>query len=179
MRYRCVWFVLVSTMLVVGCSSMSQVDTEYDPEHDFANYRSYAWHDKVDVQSPVVSERIRQAIESRFSAKGYSRVATGSTADFLVSFTAVAEEAIRPDTISAGMGYRRRGWGLNSSLYDGFREYTRGTLIIDVIDPDSKVLLWRGVSSAVLYPGSADEEQNQLVDETVSGILDRFPPGSN
>jgi hypothetical protein len=179
MRYRYIWFALISSILIFGCTSMVQVDTDYDPEHDFANYRSYAWHDKVVAPGQVVEKRIRHAIEAAFIAQGYSRVASGNAADFLVSFTAVAEQAIRPDTISTGMGYRQRGWGSGTSTYSGFREYTRGTLIIDIIEPDSKSLLWRGVSSAALYPSSSEEEKNQLVNETVTAILDKFPPGSN
>jgi hypothetical protein len=178
MRYRYVWLVLIACLSASGCATKIQVDTNYDPQHEFSNYRNYAWYDRVDAPSQVVENRIRNAIEAALTAQGYSRVESGDQADFLLSFSAVAEQAIRPDSISSGMGYRRSGWGHSTFTAGGFREYTKGTLIIDIIEPATKNLVWRAVSSAVLYPGSSEEDKNRLVSETVAAMLDKFPPGS-
>ena len=50
--------------------------------------------------------------------------------------------------------------------------------MIDVIDPASKKLLWRGMTKRVIPSLKTPEERRLYVLETVSAILAKFPPGS-
>lgn len=59
-----------------------------------------------------IEDRVRNAIDTTLLAKGYRKAESADTADFLVSFTAVAQTAIRADSVSTGMGYRRRATSL-------------------------------------------------------------------
>jgi hypothetical protein len=77
------------------------------------------------------------------------------------------------------MGYRHSRWAVGDSPSHRFREYTRGTLIIDIIDPSGKELLWRGVSARSLEEGRSPEEKASDVREIVIAILQKFPPKSN
>jgi hypothetical protein len=50
----------------------------------------------------------------------------------------------------------------------------RGTVIVDVVDPRTKELLWRGVGKA---PVSDDESKFERdLATTVTAILAKFPP---
>jgi hypothetical protein len=51
--------------------------------------------------------------------------------------------------------------------------YTEGTLIVDVVDPRSNELLWRGQSKSEV----SDDQQEYLrqVSKSVKAILERFP----
>ncbi|MGJ8687203.1 MAG: DUF4136 domain-containing protein, partial [Spongiibacteraceae bacterium] len=54
--------------------------------------------------------------------------------------------------------------------------YTENRMFIDVIDPTSKSLLWRGVAKRALPRLESPEQRRLYVLETVSAILAEFPP---
>ncbi len=178
MRYRYAWFTLIACLFISACASTIKVGTDYDPEHDFSSYRNYAWYDQVRAPNQIIEDRFRHAVEAALTANGYNKVAPGNSPQFLVSFTAVAEQAISTSSISTGMGYRRRGLGVGVSTTNRIREYTRGTLVIDIIEPGSKYLLWRGATSAALDASLTPEEKTRVVNETVAAVLEKFPPGA-
>jgi hypothetical protein len=169
-------FALFTCLFVAGCAASIPVETDYDPGQDFSSLRNYAWHDQARAPSPLVADRIRGAIETRLAARGYARVEPDAEPDFRVSFTAVAEQALRVDEMSSRLGYSNRRWGVGVSSRTRLREYTRGTLIVDVIDATGKDLLWRGVSARALGEGRSPEERAGEVMEIVTAILRQFPP---
>ncbi len=55
-------------------------------------------------------------------------------------------------------------------------EYKEGTLVIDVLDPKTDKLLWRGVSNGKLPKIISAEGREAGVKKVVEKILARFPP---
>jgi hypothetical protein len=55
-------------------------------------------------------------------------------------------------------------------------QYTQGTVIVDVIDPKTKDLLWRGQGVAAVADNEAQYEQD--LKKTVEAIVDKFPAAS-
>jgi hypothetical protein len=52
-------------------------------------------------------------------------------------------------------------------------QYTEGTVIVDVFDPKTKNLLWRGQGVATVSDNEAQYEQD--LKRTVEAIVDKFP----
>lgn len=163
-------------LMLAGCAMSIKVETDYDRGQNFSSFRNYTWHDQVHAPSTLVADRIRGAIDNLLAARGYSRVEPDAGPDFRVSFTAVTEQALRVDDAATRLGYRHRYWGVGISPSSRFKEYTRGTLIIDVIDPTGNDLLWRGTSARALGEERSPQEKEQDVMETVTAILQKFPP---
>ena len=55
-------------------------------------------------------------------------------------------------------------------------EYTQGSVIVDVIDPKTMELIWRGQGVATVSDDPAT--YNKELDKSVSKILNSFPPAS-
>jgi hypothetical protein len=56
-------------------------------------------------------------------------------------------------------------------------QYTQGTLIVDVIDPKTKDLLWRGQGIA---PVSENEQVYERdLQKAVEAVVDKFPAASS
>lgn len=170
-------FFLVASLLAAGCAAGIPVEMDYDPGQDFSSFRQYAWHDQVNAPDQLVEARIRNAIDDGLTARGYVKAESGDAPDFRVSFTAVAEQALNFDSVSPSMGYRR--WGAGIGTTTRVREYTRGSLVVDVIDPAGENLLWRGASARKLPQERGPEEKDRDVMEVVSAILQQFPPQTN
>ncbi len=174
---RLVCSIIISfSLLAAGCAAGIPVEMDYAPGQDFSNFRQYAWHDQVGAPDQLVEARIRSAIDDGLAARGYVKVEPTGGADFRVSFTAVAEQALDFDSVSSSMSYRRRGWGVGVGTTTRVREYTRGSLVVDVIDSSGENLLWRGASARKLMQERSPEEKDQDVREIVTAILQEFPP---
>ena len=52
-------------------------------------------------------------------------------------------------------------------------QYTEGTVLVDVFDPKTKDLLWRGQGVAAVSDNQAQYEQE--LKKTVAAIVDKFP----
>jgi hypothetical protein len=55
-------------------------------------------------------------------------------------------------------------------------QYTQGTVILDVFDPKTKDLLWRGQGVAAVTDNERGYERD--LKKTVEAIVDKFPAAS-
>jgi len=97
----------------------------------------------------------------------------------LVSFLVTTENKTEIHEYNTGFAYHncwRCGPYLGASSID-VDQYTEGTLFVDFIDPKSKQLQWRGVVSKRLSRSRTMEERKQMIDEIVTSVIARFPPG--
>lgn len=187
----------VVVALLTACAGVP-VSTDYSQDFNFSNVSSYAWllpvkNKNAEVDNDLVRQRIVDAVDAQFTAKGLSQVADASKASVLVSYQLGQEDKITIDNFGSWythFGYYpcyhcgyRPGYGYfgRSHFYDDdiwVRNYKESTLMIDVIDPKTKKLLWRGMTKRVIPTLKTPEERRLYVLETVSAILAKFPPGS-
>lgn len=172
-----------SLFLFVACSGV-RVSTDYDPSVDFTGFGSYAWlddssgveGDREDVTS-LLDRRIRQAIEDELEAKGLARVERDE-AEVLVSYHLSVDKKLDVDTINTGVGYYRGWYGASAHTETIVREYEEGTLLVDLVEPGSRQLVWRGSGQSRLRESSSPEQREQRVRQVVGAILKDYPPAS-
>jgi hypothetical protein len=121
----------------------------------------------------IANRVLRQAIVLGLASQGY--VVDETDPDFTVAVYASAREKLQVTYWDYGYPWRPRwwsGWG-RGRIGPTVTEYTEGTVIIDVIDPASRDLLWRGRGVALV----SDDEREYLkhLRNTVAAILEKFP----
>jgi len=55
-------------------------------------------------------------------------------------------------------------------------DFTMGTLIIDILDMKSELLVWRGMAEAEVKEQIGEREREERVNNAVSKILENYPP---
>jgi len=165
---RQTWLIL--GLLIGGCSG-PEITHDYDPKHDFTNMKTWAFapvppqadgaKDPLAV-STLALERIQRSIDRELRLKGFPPV-DAQTADFWVQYYAIQEQRVRIDP-----GY---DWG-----HDDVSTYAAGTIIIDVVNPKDKRMVWRGTASDALDPSRTPAEREEAIQEAVHEILKDFPP---
>jgi hypothetical protein len=173
--------VIATLILAVGACSPVQVRTLVAPGADFKGRTTFhlmspkargdvrmSPNDPMLVNS-ITYRRIRQAIRSAMEKKGYRYAQEGASME--VAYYAAARDKL--DVRTYDYGYRWRRWP--SERADVY-EYTQGTVIVDVVDPATHELLWRGQGRA---PVSDDPDKfaDQL-EEAANKILEKFPNAS-
>lgn len=182
------------SICLAGCATSPTVHTDFDPSQSFDGYKTFAWiSDEPMILSsdlgpnPLVARRLKVAIRTTLEEKGFRFVSSASSADFVVAFTVGARDKmdVRSREVVDYYGTHWR-WG-----YDYFdirrpinfprtqvttRQYTEGSLAIDIFDVERKSPVWHGSASKRL---SSDEQKGRSAESTreaVRIILSEFPP---
>ena len=177
---------------LAGCSTM-EISTDFDPTANFAGLKTYAWLDeprkatgdpRID-DNPFLEGRIHTAVDRELAAKGFV-VESSETPDFLVAYHVSLDQQRSVQHLNDYYGYGP-GWGYT---YAGARQpgyyaspsstyvytYDEGTLILDIVKPEERQLMWRGSArDEVRFSSNPGKESGQL-NEAVSRMLEQFPP---
>jgi hypothetical protein len=174
---------LIAAISLVGCATMA-VDSDFDPAANFTGLKAYAWlpepggqGDDNKARNPLMDAYIRTAIEKGLAAKGY---VLGDAPDFQVGYHASVQGRQSVQVMNSYYGYGPGWYGpammAPSVPVAQVYEYSEGTLIIDIVDPEARKLVWRGSAQADLDRNPSTEQKQHKVDEAVTKILERFPP---
>lgn len=177
-------------VLSLACQSV-RVRTDYDDAIDFAPLQTYAWLDPPlreasrdeggqsgdpFTQNTLIDKRVRDEVEAWLASHGYRAAGEDEEPDFLVRYELVSREVTRdsPVFVTGGFGHYGYGHGVGSGIgYAGSTTYQEGTLILDVIDPASQQIAWRGWGTSQARDPQMSPER---LHKTVAAILARFPP---
>ena len=166
-------------LLAIGAVGLAvDTKTDYDRSTNFANYHSFGWKAPKTPGNEVVSNslvlsRIRDAVAENLSSKGFVQNATNP--DIYIVAHVSAKDMKNVDYLPPLPGWRNWGWmGRDKVVY----EYTKGTVILDVVDAKSNRLIWRAISTDT---GSdlLDVQKEKTVEKMVSKSLEHFPPKTN
>ena len=163
----------VGLALVLTAVSFAQdVKTDYDHSANFSQYKTFSWQ-KVQTKDPLLVDRIKDAVNSALSAKGWTLVPSGGDVEVFAIETTQNQQTL--DTFYNGFGGGRR-WG-----FGGFGDatttvdtYKVGTLVVDLFDGKTEKLIWRSSSSDTLS-NKADKNTKNL-DKGVNKMFQHFPP---
>jgi len=175
--------IIVILFLIPACSSI-KVSQDYDALFNFSNLKTYAWKDNSNKEygiqdNDLVDNRIRTAIVSRLYDKSYNLVES-TTPDFYISYHLTIKQNISSSNVRTGFsfGISSSGshGGIGISTGSSSRAYNEGTLLIDVTDPDTNKLIWRGISTQPVSDHSNPGQSVSNINETINKMLVLFPP---
>lgn len=167
-------------LFLSSCNSV-RVLSDYDQKANFSEYKSYAFYktgiDKAQI-SDLDKKRILRAIEAEMSSRGFVK---SESPDILVNIFTKEQE--RVDVYNNNFGWGGwGGWGWGAGLGWGWggggmvSTSTEGSLYIDIIDTESKQLVWQGKGEGTLANTKSIQKKEQRIKEFVSQIMEQYPP---
>ncbi len=188
---------LALSALLAACAG-APVATDYDTDFPFASVRNYAWLDSGSAEdaqpaarsNDLMRDRLRKAIDERMAAQGFRKVSSSDKADILLTFHMGITEKVEVFDFHDHFGYypcfdrfcRRGGHayypgGINHDHWES--EYHEGRLVIDMISPATRKLVWRGISERRIPFMETPEQRRLFIVDTVGTVISRFPPGNH
>jgi len=146
-----------------------KITVEFDRNADFSKFKTFAIRDgQLNSRSPalnseLVKKRIESDIERALSAKGLE--GTTGKADLNVAYRFGSARKIELESYPAGW------YGLGTRIVRV--PFAEGTLVIDLRDPTTRSLVWRGIASE--EKSDATKIEGKL-DDMVKKSLDKYPP---
>lgn len=179
---------LLSLLLLLGACQTIRLERDYDPNRDFAAYRSWNWAepavqyrpDDPRLRSDLTEQRLRAAIGEQLEQRGLRPAADGAAADLRVQAWLIVDQRQDRVTTQYGgfwadpwYGY----WGGPAYSETRTLDYQLGTLQIDLFDGHDGKLVWRGSSRQILRDNLHNPaERASALRETVVKVLGQFPP---
>lgn len=176
---------LVATVFLGGCASGPDIRTDYDPNVDFAQYKTYNFFDPLGIDNPgystIYSAIFKSAISREMEARGYTM---SDDPDLLMNVSARLKDKTKVRTYSdpapyGYYGYRRGyygtwgGYGYNTTTH--VDQYTEGTVNVDMVDARAKQMVWEGVAVGRLKEDRSNEEVTQGINSGVATMFEGYP----
>ena len=177
--------VLLLSLTIAACSSTPTANMDFDPGYDFSNVQKIAIQpvNRNVVSQAVLSDiqigRVNESITAQLEQRGLQVVNNNAEADLLLAWHLVTQERTDVRTFDSVTRYNCwncRGMGMGTSNNVVVRQYTRGTFIIDMIDPDRLQAVWRSVVESRMPDLSNATRAAEARDAAVATALADFPP---
>jgi Domain of unknown function (DUF4136) len=179
---------LLAAILVAAATACNPVTvrTTTAPDAHLANLRTFtiatprakkanAVSDSNDpmLANSISNQALRQDLAADFQSKGYTL--TTASPSFAVAYYASAQQKLDVTDWDYGYSYwgYHRFWHGYGYPYETIQQYTEGTVVVDVIDPATKELLWRGQGKAAVSKDPA--AYTAELAKTVRAIVAKFP----
>lgn len=122
---------------------------------------------RVDVRA--LDTRMRKAIRSTMRGKGYEY--KDLTSDLVIGF----HIALHGSSGTKGRREEIDGPDWRGELND-VNTFEEGSIVLDILEWRSNVLLWRGVYEAKVLVEVSETEKNRRINDAVRRLLAHFPP---
>ena len=172
----------VASLLLPTSLRAQKVRTDYDHAANFEKYKTYKWVtvNNTEQVNQLVDQRIRSAIDAQLAKEGFTK--SEDNPDLLVDYQASITKQTQLTTINNGgggpgwgMGPRwGYGWGNSGISTTTSSSIPIGTLAIDLMDPQQKQLVFRGVATDTL--SDKPEKNTGKIDKAVTKIFAKYPP---
>lgn len=180
---------LLSLLVLAVVSCGPQVNTTKTSNVDLSKYKTFAYlpnanaevkgemYDDENVNTVVV-----ETVKSQLMKEGYTLNRNNPDLLVLISTKIDQEKATETEPVYSRYPYSNRvnrvGPYYNNYYYNGYNSYNgvvgydtdtysykEGTLVINLIDKETKKTVWKGVASDNIYKQSTDTEITQMIDD--------------
>jgi hypothetical protein len=154
-------------------SAQSSVTYDFDRSANFAGFKTYAWVAGTEVGDRLIHERIVGAVDAQLAQRGLSKAPSADTADVLVAYHASFDKNLRINGFSSGWGgYRFGGMRTGTATTE---EILVGTLVIDLVQANTKTIVWRGTATGEVNTKANPEKRDKNINRAAEKIFKNYP----
>lgn len=170
-------------VLCAGSLLAEKIRRDWNRDLDFQQFDTYAWME--DIKLPASPQRdpkeidhlIRSSIETELQRHGLRPADSPEQADLKLKYFAYARAEMETQEVDnkAGTGPNRIPYGhwrpFGSTRIDA-QLRRQGTLIVDIVDPSSNQMVWRGTVEGSFKEG---QELDKKLPKSVKKLFKGFP----
>jgi Domain of unknown function (DUF4136) len=171
--------VLTVGLLLTGCATV-RVSSHTDHGLIWSKYKTFDWgpadalpagDPRLD-KDPFFQDHVEGAIEKAMAAHGFSRSATAERPDVVIHYHANVAERFDSDHLDRDYGYCA-----TDDCRPRVSRYEAGTLVVDMVDATTNVLIWRGWAQGSLEGVLGNRDRlRRRIDQSVTQMFETLPP---
>jgi hypothetical protein len=173
---------LLGLFAIAGCTSGPTIRSNWDTTVDFHQFHTFSFFNPLATDregyQTLISQQLVRSTERELLARGLTRNDTNP--DLLINFSANLDQRLRvtqtPSMSAGSVNRHRRGFYNTWPNYQqiDIRQYTQGTLGIDVVDAGRRQLIWEGVALGRVTQSTTDN-LGPVLNDAVVEMLREFP----
>jgi hypothetical protein len=160
----------------LACSATSTLQTNvgHDQKADFSRYRTWSWKDDGSIRDAVWKRRVEAVLEDELAKHGLTRSEPNADLWVAVHWRLTTEEHV--------YSYSPAVWGYGYGPYwaapamTTVYEIPAGTMIIDLVDPGKKEIVWRATASQEIQANKENAEREDRLREILAQLFAGYPP---
>lgn len=151
MKVRAKLFLAAAMFLFVAMSAAAKAQVDFNPEIDFTQYKTFAYLGGTDqlvmlqLNPDLISDRVHRSVTRELTGKGLREVKAGENPDMVVRYWATSSKDADVSVVANVAIYEPfigSYWGFWYTTVTATSK-REGTLLVDLIDPKKKDLVWR------------------------------------
>jgi hypothetical protein len=177
---------LIVSAVLPACNAFN-VQTDHDSTVDFSAFRTFAFAGVAEenrggiYDNTLMHKRVESAVVRELTAKGLRQVGLDEAKDLLVHYWVHVQDKQRLESGGTSVGMARGpyggyGWGVGYGGGVTTVDYKEGTLILDLIEPAKKQLVWRATIVGTLQDSTQDNVE--LGNEAIAKAFEDYPPNA-
>jgi hypothetical protein len=179
---------VLGVMVFAGCAAAT-ISSDYNKDVDFSKLKTYSWSSDqplsgdMKFDDPSLRETIRRSVEAELQAKGLQKSGAGQPDMLLKYYITVEQKKQVVGGFNSPPTFDSHGrWMGNSgpNNYAGMEamtfRYSDGTFVLDMLNPASGDILWRGTLQAMVDPRGTPEKRKERAPAAIAKVLAKFPP---
>ena len=163
----------LSALFLGACASGPQIASSVNPGTDFRAFQTFNYvqplgTDRSDGIRTPFSTRLINSMDREMAARGLTM---SDSPDILIDFTISAQERIdvrQTPTSTVHRSHWHRGWSTWPTYETTVRQFTEGSLVIDIIAPKEGLLVAEGGATQRINNDQLTQERS---DELVAQIM--------
>lgn len=176
----------IALVLVAFAPALAgKIKTDFNPKADFASFKTWDWvpgHDQGHrgvLAGAAARELVESALTSDLERRGLRRVGPGETPDLVVRYVGEVSDAAKGTTSGYLGGYEPYIMGEWSNGFQTAVSVSSksATMMIDLIDPKTKGLVWRAFVEQKY--GTTASQVGSPVAEAVRKAFEEYPPSES
>ncbi len=161
---------LPAVLLLAPCAFAQKITVEFDATVDFSKYHTFLIRSgelnsrNEALNSELVRKRLDADIARELTKRGLQKSRT-DTSDLNVRYRLGTARKLETEAYPAGW----RGWGTRIVRVP----YAEGTLVLDLRDPSTRSLVWRGIAR------EEKDDPNKIepkLEDMVRKSIEKYPP---
>ena len=172
---RIATFATTACLTLLGAIVFAQsVTYDFDRSANFTRFKTYSWVPGTNLSDQLNHQRIMRAVDSQLSARGFSKVEAAGSPDVLIAYHASFDRNLEINASGWG-GYRL---AVPRSGTARVEEIVVGTLAIDMVDAETKNIVWRGMATKELDAKASPEKKEKNINKAAEKIFKNYPPAA-
>jgi hypothetical protein len=182
-KLRTALFLVILVGSLAAQSLPAKTVVDFNPDLDFSKFKTYAILGGVEnllmfqVNPGLMDERIRRAVNRELAKKGLREVQPGQRPDLVIRYWANPSSQVNVSTMG--------NWGPFDPFITAYWAWTyndvsassskEGSLIIDLIDPRTKALVWR---LFLIHKITTPDKEWKKADDELTKAFESYPPSA-
>jgi len=167
-------------LMTFAVANAQKVQIGFDRTVDITKYKTYNWDKGPASHNPMIAKIAMDAVDVALASKGFTKVENAGDITVVVFTASESDLQISSPSWSPGLNSIHTGIAVPSQTWP----VTKGTLVVDLLDTQTKSSVWRGTAMDTLSHNPtgnmAKDAKNaqKHIHKAVEKMFKKFPPKS-